>query len=384
MEPWVRFSAQSQARERLLRAAQYGCALAGAALQRNGASAEVLARVRQLEAHLSLGRKLLRLGGSAEALEAAKRAIHLSDAVLRFCLTLSHLNRALYLACDNVLWAGKAGLAPAVDQEKWSQRSFRYYLFALLVNLSRDAYELRVLMEREANGKRLKGAEGRQQQHRAEAAGRPLRLRPGLRPRPQPRRLQRRPGGGPAGGRPPRRRLRLPRRPRHPPAPLQAAHRGGGAGRGGAAAIFRAQPRRPPRPGRRRAAGPGRGGAGGGRAAALAADRGGVHRGVGGAPGRQRDAEELPAGGRRRRLPAGQGLLPSQQPGTGTAGPGHRAAVQRVPGGAGRGGPRRLRLGRPAPAAAARGAGAGQAELPPLPLPRPGEHTTCVPPPPSP
>uniref|UniRef100_A0A8C3BQ31 Peroxisomal biogenesis factor 11 beta n=1 Tax=Cairina moschata TaxID=8855 RepID=A0A8C3BQ31_CAIMO len=125
MEPWVRFSAQSQARERLLRAAQYGCALAGAALQRNGASAEVLARVRQLEAHLSLGRKLLRLGGSAEALEAAKRAIHLSDAVLRFCLTLSHLNRALYLACDNVLWAGKAGLAPAVDQEKWSQRSFR-------------------------------------------------------------------------------------------------------------------------------------------------------------------------------------------------------------------------------------------------------------------
>ncbi|KAI6073012.1 Peroxisomal membrane protein 11B [Aix galericulata] len=248
------------------RAAQYGCALAGAALRRNGASAEALARVRQLEAHLSLGRKLLRLGGSAEALEAAKRAIHLSDAVLRFCLTLGHLNRALYLACDNVLWAGKAGLAPAVDQEKWSQRSFRisphflppyedfsqfnlspqgflpisplpvgipshfpppcpsltagsrtwaapapsqpprralrrlspplhdpsaegsalsappsprrYYLFALIVNLSRDAYELRVLMEREAGGKRLKGAEGRQQQrHRAEAGLQQLGLR---------------------------------------------------------------------------------------------------------------------------------------------------------------------------------------------------------------
>ncbi|KAM9168956.1 LOW QUALITY PROTEIN: peroxisomal membrane protein 11B [Mergus octosetaceus] len=169
MEPWVRFSAQSQA-ERLLRAAQYGCALAGAALRRNGASAEVLARVRQLEAHLSLGRKLLRLGGSAEALEAAKRAIHLSDAVLRFCLTLSHLNRALYLACDNVLWAGKAGLAPAVDQEKWSQRSFRYYLFALIVNLSRDAYELRVLMEREANGKR-----GERRRGEAAAAAAPRR-----------------------------------------------------------------------------------------------------------------------------------------------------------------------------------------------------------------
>ncbi|KAM6112516.1 LOW QUALITY PROTEIN: peroxisomal membrane protein 11B-like [Phoenicopterus ruber ruber] len=163
METWVRFSAQSQAKERLFRAAQYACALAGDTLRRNGASAGVLASVRQLEAHLSLGRKLLRLGSSAEALEAAKRAIHLSDMVLRFCVTLSHLNRAMYFACDNVLWAGKTGLVPSVDQEKWSHRAFRYYLFALVVNLSRDAYEIRILMEREAGGKRAKGSEkGRQ------------------------------------------------------------------------------------------------------------------------------------------------------------------------------------------------------------------------------
>nr|XP_009663657.1 PREDICTED: peroxisomal membrane protein 11B [Struthio camelus australis] len=103
--------------------------------------------------------RLLRLGSSAEALEAAKRAIHLSDMVLRFCITLSHLNRAMYFACDNVLWAGKVGLVPSVDQEKWSQRSFRYYLFALIVNLSRDAYEIRILMEREVGGKRAKCSE---------------------------------------------------------------------------------------------------------------------------------------------------------------------------------------------------------------------------------
>ena len=52
--------------------------------------------------------------------------MHLSDVVLRFCITVSHLNRALYFACDNVLWAGKSGLAPRVDQEKWAQRSFRF------------------------------------------------------------------------------------------------------------------------------------------------------------------------------------------------------------------------------------------------------------------
>ncbi|XP_021239468.1 peroxisomal membrane protein 11B [Numida meleagris] len=162
METWVRFSAQSQAKERLFRAAQYACTLAGDTLRRNGASPALLTSVKQLEAHLSLARKLLRLGSSADALEAAKRAIHLSDMVLRFCVTLSHLNRAMYFACDNVLWAGKVGLAPSVDQEKWAQRSFRYYLFALIVNLSRDAYEIRLLMEREGSGKRGKGAENGQ------------------------------------------------------------------------------------------------------------------------------------------------------------------------------------------------------------------------------
>ncbi|XP_063137957.1 peroxisomal membrane protein 11B isoform X3 [Rattus norvegicus] len=109
-----------------LRAAQYACSLLGHALQRHGASPELQKQIRQLEGHLSLGRKLLRLGNSADALESAKRAVHLSDVVLRFCITVSHLNRALYFACDNVLWAGKSGLAPRVDQEKWAQRSFRF------------------------------------------------------------------------------------------------------------------------------------------------------------------------------------------------------------------------------------------------------------------
>ncbi|XP_004717331.1 peroxisomal membrane protein 11B [Echinops telfairi] len=162
MDAWVRFSAQSQARERLCRAAQYACALLGHALQRHGASPELQKQIRQLEGHLSLGRKLLRLGNSADALESAKRAVHLSDVVLRFCITVSHLNRALYFACDNVLWAGKSGLAPRVDQEKWAQRSFRYYLFSLIMNLSRDAYEIRLLMEQESSAciRRSKGSGG--------------------------------------------------------------------------------------------------------------------------------------------------------------------------------------------------------------------------------
>ncbi|XP_034561079.1 peroxisomal membrane protein 11B [Notolabrus celidotus] len=147
MESWVRFNSQSQAKERVLRAAQYACTLLGYTLQRGGAAAELHKTITQLEAHMSLTRKLLRLGNSVEALESAKRAIHLSDSVLRLCLTISHLNRAMYFACDNILWAGKTGIISQLDQKKWSQRSFRYYLFALILNLTRDLYELRLLID---------------------------------------------------------------------------------------------------------------------------------------------------------------------------------------------------------------------------------------------
>lgn len=149
MDSWVRFNAQSQAKERVFRAAQYACTLLGYTLQKGGAATELHKTISQLEAHMSLTRKLLRLGNSVEALEAAKRAIHLSDSVLRLCLTISHLNRAMYFACDNILCAGKTGLISKLDQHKWSQRSFRYYLFALILNLTRDVYELRLLIESE-------------------------------------------------------------------------------------------------------------------------------------------------------------------------------------------------------------------------------------------
>ncbi|XP_069571226.1 peroxisomal membrane protein 11B isoform X1 [Brachyistius frenatus] len=150
MDSWVRFNAQSQGKERVIRAAQYACTLLGSTLHRGEAASELRRTVSQLEAHMSLTRKLLRLGNSVEALEAAKRSIHLSDSVLRLCLTIGHLNRAMYFACDNVLWAGKTGLISKLDQNKWSQRSFRYYLFALILNLTRDVYELHLLMESEA------------------------------------------------------------------------------------------------------------------------------------------------------------------------------------------------------------------------------------------
>ncbi|XP_037831673.1 peroxisomal membrane protein 11B isoform X2 [Kryptolebias marmoratus] len=132
--------------------------LLGYTLSKSKAASELHRTISDLEAHMSLTRKLLRLGNSVEALQAAKRTIHLSDSVLRLCLTISHLNRAMYFACDNVLWAGKTGLVSKLDQRKWSQRSFRYYLFALILNLTRDMYELCLLLDSEARHRSAKSA----------------------------------------------------------------------------------------------------------------------------------------------------------------------------------------------------------------------------------
>ncbi|RLV63870.1 hypothetical protein DV515_00017829 [Chloebia gouldiae] len=199
MEAWVRFSAQSQARERLLRAAQYACTLAGAALSRAGGSSGSLSRLQQLEAHLSLGRKrewavggggggfggphplpgdppCCAWGARPRRWGGAQRSLHLPDPVLRFCLTLSHLNRALFLACDNVLWAGKSGVLPGLALDKWGQRAFRYYLFALVVNLSRDAYEIRLLLERAEAARRRGKSPQKSPQPQAEGRIQHLRL----------------------------------------------------------------------------------------------------------------------------------------------------------------------------------------------------------------
>ncbi|XP_038159977.1 peroxisomal membrane protein 11B [Cyprinodon tularosa] len=149
MDSWVRFNSQSQAKEKVFRAAQYSCMLLGSTLTKSRAASDLQRIVSDLEAHMSLTRKLLRLGNSVEALQAAKRAIHLSDGVLRLCITIAHLNRAMYFACDNVLWAGKTGIISKLDHHKWSQRSFRYYLFALILNVTRNVYEVCLLLDGE-------------------------------------------------------------------------------------------------------------------------------------------------------------------------------------------------------------------------------------------
>ncbi|KAM9854535.1 peroxisomal membrane protein 11A [Aulostomus maculatus] len=147
---------QSQGRDRVFRATQYACALSRYLLRNNSGSKDLVTKLKSLEANMSAGRKLFRLGNTLNSIEAAKRTMQLSDRVLCLCLTAANINRALYFICDNVLWATNVGLVRDIDKERWSINASRCYLFSLVMNLSRDVYVISLLMIQRARDKRFR------------------------------------------------------------------------------------------------------------------------------------------------------------------------------------------------------------------------------------
>ncbi|XP_040893465.1 peroxisomal membrane protein 11A [Toxotes jaculatrix] len=156
MDAVIKFTSQSQGRDRIFRAAQYACALSVYVLRNNTGRKELVAKLKGLEANVSAGRKLLRLGNTLNSIEAAKRTMQLSDRVLCLCLTAANINRALYFICDNVLWARSVGLIRDIDKERWSLNASRCYFFSLVMNLTRDVYVVLHLMMQRARDKQFR------------------------------------------------------------------------------------------------------------------------------------------------------------------------------------------------------------------------------------
>ncbi|KAM3869874.1 peroxisomal membrane protein 11A [Diretmus argenteus] len=153
METFIKFTNQSQGRDRIFRATQYACALSKYLLRHNAERKQLVVKLQSLESNMSSGRKLLRLGNTVNSIEAAKRTLRLSDPVLRLCLTAANINRALYFICDNVLWARNVGLIQDIDKERWSLNASRYYFLSLVMHLTRNLYVISQLMVRRARDK---------------------------------------------------------------------------------------------------------------------------------------------------------------------------------------------------------------------------------------
>ncbi|KAM8891378.1 peroxisomal membrane protein 11A [Spinachia spinachia] len=156
MDAVVRFTNQSQGRDRIFRASQYACALSTYLLRNNSERKGLVAKLKSLESNMSAGRKLLRLGNTVNSVAAAKRTIQLSDRVLCLCLTAANVNRALYFLLDNVLWARSVGLIRDIDKERWSLNSSRCYFLSLVMSLTRDVYVVLQLMAQRARDKHFR------------------------------------------------------------------------------------------------------------------------------------------------------------------------------------------------------------------------------------
>ncbi|XP_051580670.1 peroxisomal membrane protein 11A [Myxocyprinus asiaticus] len=146
MDTFISFTNQSQGRDRIFRATQYACAFAKYLMRNEAKRKELVKKLQNLESNMSSGRKLLRLGNTVNSIHAAKSTLHISDPVLRFCLTVANLNRALYFICDNILWARSIGLIREINKESWSLNASRFYFLSLVMNLTRDAYVIAQLM----------------------------------------------------------------------------------------------------------------------------------------------------------------------------------------------------------------------------------------------
>ncbi|XP_022366856.1 peroxisomal membrane protein 11A isoform X1 [Enhydra lutris kenyoni] len=150
MDTFIRFTNQTQGRDRLFRATQYTCMLLRYLLEPKAGKEKVVMKLKKLETSVSTGRKWFRLGNLVHAVQATQQSVHATDLVPRICLTLANVNRVIYFICDTVLWVRSVGLASGINKEKWRMWAVRHYYYCLLLSLARDLYELSLQMEQAA------------------------------------------------------------------------------------------------------------------------------------------------------------------------------------------------------------------------------------------
>lgn len=148
MDIIVKLNEQTAGRDRVVRLLQYGSRAYwyyAQNIRTTQHSAEIL---RSLEYTFSSFRKLLRLGRCLDSFYSALKMLNCPDLTVRVTLTLSKIANALYLLADHIIWIGRVGLFK-VNIERWSKVANKYWLMTIIMNLTRDVYEISKILERE-------------------------------------------------------------------------------------------------------------------------------------------------------------------------------------------------------------------------------------------
>ena len=83
-----------------------------------------------------------------DTFQGALRTIHLANPILRLLITLTKLNRGIYLLFDHVIWAARMKLA-IIDMNYWQRLANRFWLVTIVLGLLRDMYDLLVAIQEE-------------------------------------------------------------------------------------------------------------------------------------------------------------------------------------------------------------------------------------------
>lgn len=88
----------------------------------------------------------LRFGKCVDAFNSSISHLSIQDPTFRAALVLSRISESLYLLCDHLLWVSKLGLLK-VDQSKFANLANLYLLYAQLLMLAKNIYQMHVILK---------------------------------------------------------------------------------------------------------------------------------------------------------------------------------------------------------------------------------------------
>jgi len=139
LETLIKLNSSRVGHDKLVRTIQYACKLIAASQASPKAT-------QSLESTLRSARKLLRLGTSIDTLYSSVLSIQHPDLVIRLTVTLSRISSGMFLFGDHLIWLHNAALID-VNLPKWSQFSNKCWLYSIILNLTRNIYELQRILD---------------------------------------------------------------------------------------------------------------------------------------------------------------------------------------------------------------------------------------------
>lgn len=91
---------------------------------------------------------VLRFGRCIDTLHSTLALFRHDNQTVKTTLILSKIAHSLFLLADHILWLGRSDLW-TVRTDKWVNIANKYWLYSLVMNLTRDFYEISTILAKE-------------------------------------------------------------------------------------------------------------------------------------------------------------------------------------------------------------------------------------------